>query len=74
VPSKTSVVTPNLSIKYLSKAPKIIFIIVIGIKVVGSCHPMMNARGMSRINDIVTPLTEPFRFNSVLDMKKPVIT
>lgn len=48
-----------------------IFMIIIGIKIVGSCHPIINARGVRRIIDIINPFTAPLAFNFVVDMKKP---
>ena len=48
-----------------------IFIVIIGIKIAGSCHPIINARGTSRINDINTPFAGPLIFKFVLDMKNP---
>lgn len=62
---------PNLSIKYPKKAPNITFIVSIGIKIVGSFHPIINARGANRINDIITPFSAPLIFKFVLEMKKP---
>lgn len=61
-----------LLIEYPSNPPSIIVIIAIGIKDVGSFHPIINEDGKRTKNEIKIPFKIGFIFNSIETIKKPI--
>ena len=62
---------PYLSIKNPRSEPRIKFIIKIGIKLIGSCQPIITARGKNSIREIKIPFRAPFNLMSVVVIKNP---